>query len=203
MRIFIRRSIIYCHEINRRQLKKALPLALIITGYLGYLFFGNYRGQLIPFPGLFYVLSIVVALVGVILLLAMIWIKEDPKIAPDVQASIDRLKKSGEQILLNFDDCNFKGSDYQQETDDESNALGYLAIGSYYALLDKKLTEQPNQSSQSALVYSHRTKDGVERFQSPIYPFSEIGLKALVLKGDLILYADRLDRKNFYFDLKN
>jgi len=54
---------------------------------------------------------------------------------------------------------------------------------------------------QTMVIYNSKTGFGTETFQSPVFPMDIISIKTHIMKQELILYIDRKDRSNYYFEL--
>jgi hypothetical protein len=174
--------------------KGLLGVMLFIIGAIGLAFFAEYNGRMISYPLLFELLSI-----GIILLGAYLYITSKIKrriiVDSDALQKIAELKSKGEKIILNFDDCEFKGNDYQEELQDESS------LRSDDVLFNQTSRVNILEITQSALIYCHHSGERKEWFKSQTFPFDEAGLRMLVMKGRLILYVDGFDREKYFFEL--
>jgi hypothetical protein len=174
--------------------KRLLGIILIISSAIGLLFFREYTGQMIPYPTLFVFLSIAIGLFGAFLFLRS-RTKREIAIDSEISRAISDLKSKGEKIVLQYDNCKFKGNDYQEEIQDESR------LRSDDVLFNQTSRVKIVEIAQSAIVYCHHSGESKEWFKSQTFPISEVGLKMRVMKGELILYVDRFDRGKYYFEL--
>ena len=168
---------------------------LIISGIIGYLFFSHYRGEMISSPLLYTIASIGIFFIGLLLMLSS-RTKKEISDEMSITNQIARLKASGEKILLNFDNCEFRSNSYQEEIQNERKARSYDVLFNRATPIDTK------DVIQSSLVYMNKRGDAVERFNSPPIPVSEVSLKASVLNGQAWLFVDRFDRSKYYFEIK-
>jgi hypothetical protein len=175
-------------------IKQLLGAIMITIAGISTLFFWNYTGQMIHHPILFVFLSMAISLLGLFIML-----RSQTKIEIDTDSEISRqialLKSKSEKIVLKYDDCEFKGNDYQEEIQDESRKRG-LDV-----LFNQAGEAGTVEVAESALIYCHQSGESKEWFKSQTFPINEVGLKTHVMKGRLILYVDRFDRGKYYFEL--
>jgi hypothetical protein len=167
----------------------------MIAGLIGYLFFGHYRGEMISSPLLYLIGSIGSFLIGLLLRLTS-KTKKEINAETGMANEIARLKANGERILLNFDNCEFRTNSYQEEIQNEREAR------SYDVLFNQDTPIATKDVIQSSLAYINKTGDIVEKFNSPLFPVSEVSLKASVLNGQVWLYVDRFNRSKYHFEIK-
>jgi len=150
---------------------------------------------MISSPFLYYIASIGIFFIGLLLMLTSRTKKEisDEK---TITNEIARLKANGEKILLNFDNCEFRANSYQEEIQNERESR------SYDVLFNQERPVATKDVIQSSLVYINKTGSIVEKFTSPLMPVDEVSLKASVLNGQAWLYVDRFDRRKYYFEIK-
>ena len=113
-------------------------------------------------------------------------------IKKEIDQNLEKIKKTGEAIQIEFENCEFKDISYSHEVVDTT-------IPSAHTWHETTRTENV---TQSALIYYHRTEEKVEKFISP-FPCSADALKVYALQHKIVLYVDRLDRGCYFFDLKD
>lgn len=175
------------------KLNPGLPIPII--GVLGCLFFDSHRQTIIPFPFPF-LICIGVGLIGLFILFSWGKYKKEVRADADQINFINALKNKGEKIVLDYDLCEFKTNNYQQEIQNNSPE----EVRSYDVLFKQNPPVETIDTIQSALIYLHRSGDKTERFISQAFSIEETSLKAEVLQGEIILYVDRFDRSKYIFE---
>ena len=105
-------------------------------------------------------------------------------------------KLRAEEIIVMFDHSEFKESLYTHEVEDERLKQLALLGGGASQLLDGVTREE--RIIQSVLIYNN----GKERFVSQVFPFDKTTLKFYVLNGHVVIYVDRFDRSQYFFEIK-
>jgi len=169
----------------------------ILTGIFGSYYFDHYHGEIIPLPALWFVLSIILSIVGFVLIFGLS--AGDKRQLAGLNKDFELLKKSGQKIEIDIDNCDFKNKNYQEEIISESFSRS--------AMLDALAGRDKNYSTQSVnrsyFIYHHKEYSKPERFVSPLYPMDETTLKFHILNQDILLYVDGTDRSKYYFELKS
>jgi hypothetical protein len=178
---------------------KKLP-AYSITGiaFIGIVFFGYYKGELIPYTTLWLVLSIVVFLTG-------LYIAPTGKTKKEIITSSEylhhrnKLIATGEQINLDIDSCEIRENNYYEEIPQHNLGGTELIIAAFDAneIYEEKFVDQ------SAIIYHHKIGNKTEKYISQTFQFGIETLTLHILNNDIILFVDRFDRNNYLFDLKN
>jgi hypothetical protein len=115
------------------------------------------------------------------------------QIEKHIDENLEKLKRTGEMIPVNFDNCEFRDSSYFHEIIDPNVPSGS------YGYHDDMITEAVNQSS---LTFYYKNGDGTEKFKSA-FPFSGDALKFYVAGNKVTLYVDRSNRTHYFFDVKD
>jgi hypothetical protein len=180
---------------------------LFIISFLGTIFLSKYQGSLIASPVLWYLLFVLIGILGVWLFLGSF--KRADKIITQIEESkIQQLKANSEKIKVEFDFCEFKNGSYSHEVRDENistiNLIAatsdLIATTSLSSLHDPTIIKNIVQSS---LIYSYPISGKTEKYISQSFPFDQITLKFYVLNHKVTLYIDRFDRRKYFFNLEN
>ena len=151
--------------------------------------FGIYSGKF---------LWVLIGLIPLLFIVGVTFFKKR-RIIADVDSviskEIEQLKRSGEKISLNFDNCEFKDSSYSQNIIDER-----MTRFSHINLDYGKVIGQENVG-QSLLVYNYSGSNGTEKFMQA-FPYGKESLQVSVIRNQVTLYVDRYDRRKYFFDLK-
>lgn len=177
-------------------LKKFTGYLLAGTGFIGFGFFRNYKGSVIPYSTLWFFLSIAVGLVG----LCFIYLTKSNKLSKQEKYNKERLERliqSGERILLTVDNCEIKENNYYEEVINESSSR----VQQIDALYDPNKNYRQDYIEQSAISYYHKIGDKNHRITSQSFPFNAKTLTNYVEKKMLVLYINRFDKNDYAFDI--
>jgi len=176
--------------------KKISGYILIGIGLLGFLYFKNYKGETIPLPILWLILSLVIALTGAYLIVSAKMKKQDQKLEETKIKNLG-IKENGERILIDLDNCEFKtgvASQLNQET--------FSRVQMIDALYDPNRNHIENSSTITYLVYRHKNGTTVEKYVSQPFSIDETMLKYYASKNKIVLYVDRFDRTRYFFNVE-
>lgn len=176
-------------------LKKLIGYLLAGIGFIGFGFFRNYKGSVIPYSTLWLILSIAIGLVG----LAFIYITKSNKLSKQEKYNkerLDRLKQSGERILLTVDNCEIKENNYYEEVVNESSSR----VQQIDALYDPNRNYRQDYIEQSAIIYYYKNGDKKHRMTSQSFSFNAKVLTNYVEKKMIVLYVNRFDKNDYAFD---
>lgn len=176
--------------------KKLSGYFLIGLGLLGFLYFKSYKGNTIPLPILWLVLSIIIVLIGTFLTVTA-KTKKQIQILNQNSDKINRLKDKGERILIDLDDCDFITAEVNQ-----SNPENFSRVQIIDALYDPNRNHLENNSRVTYIVYKHKNGDNRERFVSQPYSMDDITLKYYTSKNKVVLYVDKFDRTQYFFNVE-
>jgi hypothetical protein len=179
-------------------IKKLLGYTIAGIGFIGIGFFRYYKGDLIPYTTLWFILSFVVLFIGFYVATTG---KSKKELVSEIEYSKqrDKLITTGDQIKINIDNCEIKENNYYQDTSDNR----YWKAQAIDAAFDPNRNFQEQYIDQSAIIYHHKNGDKTEKYVSQAFPFSTESLTLHILNNDIILYIDKFDRKNYLFDFKN
>jgi hypothetical protein len=175
--------------------KKITGYILIGVGAIGYAFFEQYRGQLFPLPTLWFSLSIIIIIAGLLMILPKT--RKEKDIISKENARIAKLKETGEKIRLNIDDCDFKTQNYQEEIDYRLDR-----VKMWDAVSPPLHPVEIKDINQVVIVYDHKSGSKEEKFISQVFPMDVITLQYHIMNNNLTLYVDRFDRRSYYFELE-
>ncbi|MDA3615062.1 hypothetical protein [Polluticaenibacter yanchengensis] len=192
--------------------KRILGGILMFAGFIMYFFFKHYKGDIIPYPILFFVLSIIIFLLG-FLLLAVSLYSADRKLENDVFSQIDDLKRNGERLIIDANTCKIISNNYREVINEDNKSdyqlfemgqtklmqgLGSLAGGKYSE-------EETAAIYQSCIVirYDNLKTGEQETFVSPPISKDAITLSFyLERQKEINVYVDKTYRTAFYIDLQ-
>ena len=161
-------------------------------GFLGIGYFRNYHGDLIPFHFLWFLLSFGILAVGIFLPLLMKTKKEKRAIS-DSENKMKLLKEKGEKIILNLDSCEFKTNNFQEIIESQKRA----SVQMYDSFYNENYNYKTEDRNQTIIIYSYKT----EKFISQIIQIDEITIESRVMQKLVVLYIDRSNRSNYYFEI--
>lgn len=176
--------------------KKLSGYILIGVGLLGFLYFKNYKGETIPLPILWLILSIVIVLVGAYLIASAKMKKHVQKLNESEIKNL-QIKEKGQRILIDLDNCEFKTSTASQISQETFSRVQMID-----ALYDPNRNHIENNSTVTCIVYKHKNGDSVEKFVSQPFSIDETMLKYYVSKNKIALYVDRFDRNRYFFNVE-
>jgi len=177
-------------------LKKLTGYLFATIGFIGFGFFRNYNGSVVPYSTLWFFLSIAIGLVG----LGMIYLTKSTKLSKLEKYNkerLDRLKQGGERILLTVDNCEIRENNYYQEVINESSTR----VQQIDALYDPNRNYHQDYHEQSTVIYYYQTGDKKHRMTSQSFSFNTKNLTNYVENKMLVLYVNRFDKNDYAFDL--
>jgi hypothetical protein len=177
-------------------LKKLTGYLLAGIGFIGFGFFRNYKGSTIPYSTLWLILSIAVGLIG----LCLIPSKKSTKLSKQEKYNrerLDRLKQSGNKILLTVDNCEIRENSYYEEVINESSSR----VQQIDALYDPNRNYRQDYIEQSAIIFYYTVGDKKKRMTSQSFPFNANTLTNYLENKMLVLYVNRFDENDYAFDI--
>jgi hypothetical protein len=189
--------------------KRITAYICISLGALIYLFFKYYNGELIPYPFLFWLFGIGLALFGLYLLSISSSVKKF-KTDNTIKQQIEDLKLKGEKISVDLNAVEIKRNDYFEEPDQGNTTLTEdLLLPNYRSKIDllDDLYGEPRKSEQveidqAVLIFKQIKNGKEERFLSSIiHKDKETLLFRLMAQKTTTLYVDRENRSKYYFDI--
>ena len=177
-------------------LKKLTGYLLVGIGLIGFGFFKNYKGSVIPYSTLWFFSGIAVGLLG----LSLIYLTKSNKLTKQEKYNkdrLDRLKQSGERILLTVDNCEIRENNYYEEAINESSSR----VQQIDALYDLNRNYRQHYIEQSAVIYYYKIGDKKHRMTSQSFSFNAQTLTNYVENKMLVLYVNRFDKNDYAFDI--
>ena len=191
--------------------KRILGGILMFTGFIMYFFFKHYKGDIIPYPILFFIIGIVIFLLG-FGLLAATFCSVDRKNESDVFSQIDDLKRNGERLIIDVNTCKIISNNYREVIDDDNmNDYQFLEMGQTKliqglgGLVGGKYSEENQQSIHLSCIvikYENLKIGEMETFVSAPISKDAITLSFyLDRQKEINVYVDKSYRNCFYIDL--
>lgn len=177
-------------------LKKLTGYLFAGIGFIGFGFFRNYNGSVIPYSTLWFFLSIAVGLIG----LYLIYFTKSNKLTKQEKYNkkrLDRLKQSGEKILLTVDNCEIRENNYYEEVIKESSSR----VQQIDALYEPNRNYRQDYIEQSAIIYYYKIGDKKQRMTSQSFSFNAKTLTNCVENKMLFLYVNRFDKNDYAFEI--
>jgi hypothetical protein len=169
------------------------------AGLAGFFFFINYHGTQIPLKELWFVVTIFLGIYGAFLIVKHKYqSQENNEIATAEALRIDRIKQTGDKIKVTLESCEVKSRSYQEE-----NINTYFAtrIEMVDGLYDSNRNYKIREIQQTYIVYYKKYRNITYKFVSQAVSQSADTLKSYIDKQGVVLYVDRTNPKNYYFDL--
>ncbi len=179
-------------------MKAIIGFILIIAGIVVFLFFSKYSGDSIPYPFLWYLISIAVIGFGILLILNSLKVGNEQN-DKTIDDEIDRLKKNGDKITVDLNICEIVTNNYVEERESNSS----YRVQAWDALYDSSRNVELVSVNQTVLLFETDRHGNKERFRSPTISKDEITLKFLLdRQQETFIYVDRDNRERYYFDLE-
>lgn len=187
---------------------KTISYTLFGLGALTILFFRNYSGDVIPYPNLIYLIGIAFFIIGIIILRKIPSNKQKQEFEK-IKAEIQNLKTNGIKINVDLLKCSIKENHYFEEKD-KYGSENYITtfelernIQAVNILFGNSIDNSEKvQVLQTVLIYSANLNRETTTFISRTLPFDRINLLFKFEKQkETVLYVDKKDSKNYYFDL--
>src|SRR3954466_5623693 len=150
-------------------MKLSVAALLLIIGFVGCEYFGHYKGEIIPLPGLWAFGSVLLMLAGLLLFFSFMPGNKDAELR---NAEMPSLGNDVEVVAINIDNCEFKRNDYTTEVISQS----FSRASMFNALTSKNKNFSSTPVSQSVVIYNHLNGTTGERFVSHAFPFDETTL---------------------------
>lgn len=169
----------------------------ILVGVIIFLFFENYKGNVIPYPFLVW-LGGLVFIIGGALLFRRGNRKLDKKDNADLNSQIEAFKRSNESIVVDFTDCEILSNNYVEEV-----LRNTARARAWDAMIDETRNTSRQQVNQSVIVWRKMIHNQEYRFVSPALAIDQTTLMfKLDAKKQTSLYYNRYNPSEYYFDLE-
>ncbi len=177
--------------------KKLLGYLLATIGFIGFGFFRNYHGTLIPLSIIWFFVSILIGIVGIYLIFTSKTVKHTTQEKYNTER-LKNLKQNGEKILLTVDNCEIRENSYYEEVAQRSSSY----VQTIDALYEPNRNYEQKFIEQSAIVFYYTNGDQKIRMTSQSFFMNAKTLQNYIQDKMINLYVNRLD-KNDYFFVKN
>ena len=115
----------------------------------------------------------------------------------DITSQQKLLETTGEKIIIDIDNCDFKTNNFEEEIAPSNfKSLDAQLIDGLFSPESNYQTEEINQTR---IIYHNK---GSEKFISQVFLMDEVTLQFHVIKNEITLFVDKLDRTKYFFDLK-
>ena len=173
-------------------------ILLTVTGIFAFLFFRNYKGDLIPDPLFWYIAGILLA-IGGLLVIKGGYSQRDKRKAALAQAEIDKFKLSGDKILVDLNSCKIKTNNYTEQIERRRNYRAQ-ALDEMYDSNENIINREVNQT---VLVFESDKYGTKKQYYSRTIFKDEITLRFLLDKyKETYIYVDKNNRDQYYFDIE-
>ncbi|HEY4206915.1 MAG TPA: hypothetical protein VGM31_08885, partial [Puia sp.] len=190
--------------------RRLLACFLFVLGFLSLTFFKHYRGELIPYPFLFWLIGLALFAAGFLFLRYA----PDPKereTHKELAMIISDLKANGEKIMVELSTCEIKEHNFSEEKQHYGRDNEFLTLS-----VEKEIqgwntmgggawrNVEQVQVRQSVLIFERKDpRSGlVEKFETRVIPKDRITLSFYLDKQKhTTLYVDKGNRRRYYFDL--
>ena len=170
---------------------------MIGTGFIGFVFFMNYKGTQIPIKELWFVLSLLIFFAGVYLNVRQ-KLKRKFVAEHTPGANISELCATGEKVRLTLQNAEVKTRSYMQQIE-QSGLPGRIEMMD--ALYDDNRNFKAEEIHQTYIVYERQQDGKCCKFISQPIRHDAVSLKLYMDRKGIDLYIDRSDPTNYYFDI--
>ncbi len=177
-------------------LKKLTGYIFTVIGFIGFGFFRNYKGYVIPLPALWFLVSIVIGFAGLYLIYTSKSIKYSKQEKYNKER-LDKLKYKGEKVLLTADNCEIRENNYYEEVVNDRISKSRQID----ALYEPNRNYKQKYVEQSAIVYNYIDGDKNIEMVSSVLPFDAMTLGSYIEKKMVFLYINRFNKKDYIFDI--
>jgi len=178
-------------------LKKIIGFIFVAIGFIGFGFFRNYEGAVIPYSALWFVISIVIGVFG----LYLIYISKSTKISKQEKFNrerLNKLKQSREKIILTVDNCEIRENNYYEEVIPDSSSR----VQQIDTLYDANRNYKQNYIEQSAIIYYYNTTDRKLKMTSQSFAYNANMLTNYVENSKVALFVNRFDKNDYAFEIE-
>ena len=172
-----------------KMIKTVLGYAIAGTGFMGFIYFRNYTGKMIPMPFAWQMLSAVVGLAGIYLAFT------GKKIS--AQKTADHLTQNREKIILTTDNCQVRENNYYEEI--TNNSISDAAV--FDALYDPDRNHRTQLIEQSAIIFYYENAGKKIKMTSQSFPCNAETLSAYIKSGEVAIFINRFDKSDYAFEI--
>lgn len=170
----------------------------IVLGFMTYLFFRNYSGDLIPYPAVWNFAGLFLMFAGFLLVKSGLS-KGNKTERQRFKAEIDKLKVTADKIKVDLNSCEIRSNSYSQQIPKEKDSRSVLLDAMY----DPDSNIRNIEINQAVVIYETDINGQREQFYSPPINKDAITLSFLLdRQKETYIYVDRDNRSEYYFDLE-
>ena len=166
-------------------LTKLIGYIIIGLSLVGIVFFRNYAGHSISYPTLWYSGCIILCLLGIYLSNDSFITKKQKKDNDESLQQQERLKLSGERIMLDINSCTFKTNNFEEEIKSKDD----IGIQMYDALYSPNRNHNVDEINQTVIVYDYKIGDQIKTADKK-------GIAHVLIIGENELKAGQFTVKN-------
>jgi hypothetical protein len=179
-------------------LKSVLGYALMVAGVLAFVFFRNYRGEAIPNPNFWYILSIGIVVLGFF----VVRNNRSRKLKVEkenLNAEIEEFKMHADKLLVDLNACEIITNNYTEHIE-RSKSSRAQALDFVY---DSSYNVEDKDVLQSVIFYETEHEGKKEKFYSHTMYKDEVTLRIKFdRQKETYIYIDKFNRERYYFDLE-
>jgi hypothetical protein len=180
------------------RLKSILGYTLIVLGILAFLFFYRYNGDFIPYPTLWYLVSIGVIILGFSVVRKNRSRKQKEE-NEHLNAEIDILKLNSNKLLVDLNSCEIITNNYTEQIlrakNYRSQALDFV--------YDSNYNVEEKDVLQSVILFETEHEGKKEKFYSHTLYKDEVSLRIKFdRQKETCIYIDKDNSERYYFDLE-
>lgn len=169
---------------------------VILIGFMTYLFFRNYSGELIPYPAVWQFTGLFLFFAGFLLIGLS---KGDKTNRQRFKAELDRFKLTADKIKVDLNSCKIRSNSYSQQIPETKDSRSMLLDAMY----DSNSNIRNVEINQAVVIFETDINGQREQFISPPINKDAITLSFLLDKQkETYIYIDRDNRSKYYFDLE-
>jgi hypothetical protein len=177
-------------------LLKLIGYILAVLGLIGIGFFKDHNSIAFKNDDLWFVISFIICLLGLFMIYIARKIKAQNKLQNNIKIH-DNLKRVGERIVLTNENCIVKENNYYSETVD--NSLSEVSV--IDALYAPNRNVKQNYIKQTAIIFYYTVKGNKLRLTSQTFPLDREQITGYINSGSLVLFVNRFDANEYYFEL--
>ena len=178
---------------------KILAYTLSATGFLGFVFFINYKGTAIPLKELWFVVSICLLMAGIYFIIKRkLQTQNNISLNENKFSHNEQLRLTGDKIRLTLNDIEIKNRSYQNELVNDFPTQTEMLD----ALYDDKRNYKTEKVQLTYIVFHKKSGDKTFTFISQPTLQTADGLRNyLDYKEGIDLYLDKNNPNNYFFNL--
>lgn len=182
-------------------MNKVIGYIIMITGMIGVGFFVTYHGNAIPLKELWFVLSLTIVIIGAYVVAKDVMRRSKFGAIDDTELlRIQKLKSTGEKVLLTPDNCEVRTRSYVQDRSEERTPTRTQMVDGIFA---PGRNYQTQEIVQTYIFLQRKYDNRSFNFYSPPVTIGEESLRIFLSEANSVfLYIDKQDQGNYYFDFR-